>query len=480
MRLPIRWLTAPLVTLVALSSQLASPVVAQVAPAAPNSAVEQLKTQAEDAYKRGDFDKSIQLADSALRRSPKDHVAIYLRGSARVEQGVQQRDAQMLRDGIADAREAISLGGRENVIYYLPYLYGMTNLSIVENRKEHAEISTQQADVALSNAALKPDEKAKLTYQRGLARGFLGLTDTSVKDFEDALRLDPQFLAAYTAAADTLARADRRDAAKAAFDRAVRAFPENPLVYNNRGMFLQQTNQPEKAVADLTRSLELDPNYFYAYTNRGVTLMLLDNPQAAENDFTASLRLNPEQPMVYGLRGTARVAAGKFDEAIADHRKALQMVPNHPTAVTDLGFAQFFAGRYEDAVRSFEKALELNPNFTQLQPWRIAALEELGRKDAAGAEFAASFDKPAASRDWIDNLVAFQYDRINSDQLRAAVAPEEPRRTAQNAEAEYFIGRKLAQQGQTAEANAAFQRVVKTGAKHLSAYRGAKFALAGR
>src|SRR5690606_18919433 len=140
----------------------------------------------------------------------------------------------------------------------------------------------------------------------------------------------------------------------------------------------------------------------------------------------------------------------------------------------------FFAGRYEDAIRSFERALDLNPNFVQLHPWRVAALEELGRKDAAQREFEASFNKPAGTRDWIDNLVAFQYDRINADQLLAAVAPDEPRGPAQRAEAEYFIGRKLAQQGRATDAQSAFRRAIDTGAKHLSAYRGAKFALARR
>ncbi len=41
---------------------------------------------------------------------------------------------------MGDAREAIRLGGVNNSIYYLPYLYGMTNLTLVEGRKEHAEM----------------------------------------------------------------------------------------------------------------------------------------------------------------------------------------------------------------------------------------------------------------------------------------------------------------------------------------------------
>jgi len=484
---PLTALTSPLVIgAAALMASLPFPSSAQ-APGRPAADPNQrTKSEAEQAYKDGDFDRAIQLTDQALQRNPSDHVALYLRGSSRVEKGLQRRDGQLLRDGIADAREAIRLGGKENSIYYLPYLYGMTSLSIVEGRKDHADTTVKVADDTLRTLGptLKPDEKANLMYQRGLAKGFLEQTDDAVKDFEEATRLNPKLLAAFTATADTLARAGRTDAAKAAFDRAVKAFADNPLVYNNRGMFLQQSNEPEKAVSDFTRAIELDPNYFYAYTNRGFTLMQMEDPQGAENDFTASLRLNPEQAMVYGFRGTARVAQGKFDPAITDHRKALEMVPNNPVALTDLGFAQFFAGRYEDAVRSFDKALEVNPNFRHLNPWRVAALEELGRKEAAETEFAASFDKPADTRDWIDNLVAFQYDRSNTDQLLAAVGKADPKNqalgAAQRAEAEYFIGRKLAQQGQAAEARAAFERTIETGAKHLSAYRGARFALAKR
>lgn len=481
---PLTALASPLmfgaaVFVASLPSEVAAQAAGRAAPAGQRAS-----SEAEEAYKRGEFDRAIQLTDQALQRNPADHVALYLRGSSRVEKGLQRRDGQLLRDGIADAREAIRLGGKDNSIYYLPYLYGMTSLSIVENRKDHAEISIKIADQALANTGLKPDEKANLIYQRGLAKGYAEQTDAAVQDFEEASRLNPKLLAAFTAAAETLARAGRTDAAKAAFDRAVKAFPDNTLVYNNRGMFFQQGNQPEKAVSDFTRAIEIDPNYFYAYTNRGFTLMQMEDPQGAENDFTASLRLNPEQPMVYGFRGTARVAQGKFDQAIADHRKALEMVPNNPVALTDLGFAQFFSGSYEDAVRSFDKALEVNPNFRHLNPWRVACLEELGRKEAAETEFAASFDKPADTRDWIDNLIAFQYDRVNTDQLLAAVGKADPKNqalgAAQRAEAEYFIGRKLAQQGQAAEARAAFERTIETGAKHLSAYRGAKFALARR
>jgi hypothetical protein len=114
--------------LLALTLAIASPERAMAQAAAPGSPATGPNAPAEQAYKQGEFDKVVQLTNTTLRSNPNDHVALYLRGSARVEQGLQRRDGQLIRDGIADAREAIRLGGKENSIYYLPYLYGMTQL----------------------------------------------------------------------------------------------------------------------------------------------------------------------------------------------------------------------------------------------------------------------------------------------------------------------------------------------------------------
>ena len=45
---------------------------------------EQKKTQAQAAYQAGDLPKTIELMDAVLRENPRDSVAYYLRGSARV------------------------------------------------------------------------------------------------------------------------------------------------------------------------------------------------------------------------------------------------------------------------------------------------------------------------------------------------------------------------------------------------------------
>ena len=68
---------------------------------------EDLKLQADDAYRSRDYQRAIDLLDQVLRVVPTDDVALYLRGSARVELGVQERDTALIRTGLADSRSAI-------------------------------------------------------------------------------------------------------------------------------------------------------------------------------------------------------------------------------------------------------------------------------------------------------------------------------------------------------------------------------------
>ncbi|QDT66188.1 tetratricopeptide repeat protein [Calycomorphotria hydatis] len=444
----------------------------------PQSPTDQQNRAAEEAYQKGDFDKTIQLCDTALRRNRNNDVAYYLRGSAKVELGLRNRDTDKVREGIADAREAIRIRGRESTNYYLPYLFGMTNLSIIEERDDHAEVSIQIAEQTLKRPNMKAEEKSNVLYQKGYAEAYLKKTEDAVASFDAAIRLNPKLLAAYTAAADALARAGEEERAEAAFDRAVKAFPDQPLVHNNRGMFLQQHGKADQSIGDFTKAIQLDPKYFYSYTNRGFALLKTDDPAAAEADFTKSLQQNPNQPMVYGLRGTARLEQKKFDEAIADHEKAVEMVPGNAVAHADLAFAYFFAGSYDAAINAFDNALKLQDTFKHLIPWKVEATREAGQEaDPNTDEYSIILATTGAERDWVDSLVAFTFGRLTADELLTAVTADEKIAPAQTCEAHYFIARKLLREGKEAEAKEHFEKALATNQQQLSAYRGAKLAL---
>lgn len=439
---------------------------------------EQAKTQADAAYREGRYEEAVRLVEPVIRSNPRDHVALYLRASARVEIGRASGDKTSIRSGITDAREAIRLGTSKDSMYYLPYLYGMTSLAMIEGRSEHADVVVKVVDDLVKRLQLKPDDKANFYYQRGLANTHLKKTGEAAADFDNAIKLSPKHLGSFIARADAYASAGQSAEALEAFNATVTAFPSNPLVFNNRGMFLQQTGKPLDAITDFTKALERDPKYFYARTNLGFALMESGDAAAAENEFTASLKLNPNQPMVYSLRGTSKLEQRKLREAIADYTKVVQLDPRNPVARGDLGFAMYFAGYFTEAAQAFGQAMQLDKNHRYLTPWRYGALLAANQQAEADKLAAPSLEKDEDDRDWIDHLMTYLTNKIDEEKLIASAHPTDKNAAnAQKCEAYFFIAQRLAAEGKNSDAQDRYQKSLDTRQRHLSAYRGSKISM---
>lgn len=439
---------------------------------------ERAKTEADQAYQRGDYQRAVKLATSVLRANPRDSVAYYLRASSQAEIGLLNGDSKLIRAGISDARNAIRYDTTGNSLYYIPYLYGMTILARVENRKEHAEVAVQIAGTALKLPGNTPEKQSNILYQRALSRIYLRQFDPAIADFQQAIKLVPKHLGSYLGLANAYVAAGRSQQARTAYNTAVRVFPDDALVHNDRGMFLKSLGRNADAITDFTRALEIDPKYHYAYTNRGFLLMETGHPQAAENDYTASLKIDPRQPTVYTMRASARLAQGHIKSALEDQLQAVQLAPNDPTTYADLGFARFFASQYAEAGTAFDRALKLSPGMGHLLPWRMAVLLLSGDSQQEMDRFRESLPAKSKPTAWGGHLLDYLLGKATEAQLLAAVTNKDTDvRKAQLCEAHYFAGLKQRKEGKPQQADAHFQKALETGMRHLSAYRGAQFAL---
>lgn len=447
--------------------------------AGANEAHERLKLDAENAYQAGDFRKCVELTGRVLAQNPRDPVALYLRSSARVELGQVIGDVREVRGGVEDAREAMKHGGTDQINYYLPYFYGMTALSQMERRPEHAQVVVDFSAQILQRPGLKPEDMANLYFQRASAEAFLEKYDAAAKDFTLAAEKVPGHVGARLGLADVFVRQGLADKAEAAFTAAVQSAPDNSLVYNNRGMFFQNQGKTQLAIADFTRAIDLNKDYTVAYTNRGFAAMSEGNAQAAESDFTASLQIDSAQPLVYSLRGTARLSRGDPQAAAADYQEALKLNPQNPLAQADLGFAKYFAGDYAAAATALDAAVAANPAMRYLNPWRFWAAIKSGQvPTAAVAKLGDALTKEADKRDWIDNLSVYLAGGLNEAALLGLVDPKaENLKVAQQCEAYYFQAEKQSQGGDAVGAAALYQQALDTKQTHLSAYRGAQYAL---
>ncbi|QDV49304.1 tetratricopeptide repeat protein [Gimesia fumaroli] len=458
---------------------LGIPATAAAQPPNPNDPFAQQKMQADQAQQQGDYAKSIELSSQILQQKPDDHVAYYLRASARVESGREKGSTQIIREGVGDAREAIRFSQNQNVNYYLPYLYGMMNLAVMENKKSHAETALNVANQILARPNLTAEERANFHYQRGMIYLPLNKPQDAAKDFSETIKLQPNHFAALLALPDAYALAGNNEMALASFNDVVQKQPNSPIVYNNRAMFYQQQGKLQEAVNDFSRAIQIDPQYHHAITNRGFAYLEGGKPQVAEADLTQSLSIAPNQPFVLGMRGEARLLQGKISQAIEDQKQAVQLDPNNAALHSDLGFSYYFNQKFPEALAQFNRAAQLAPEQMKvLNPWIYMAMVRSNQKPAADAKFQSTLSQKPESRDSVDTILAFLLGAISEADLMKSIDPKDPKRAkAQTCEAHYFIGEKARLAGDSAKATQNFEQTLNTNLRNLSAYRGAQYAL---
>ncbi len=451
---------------------------AATASAEPRPEHETQRTQASQAYQSGDYAKVLDISSGILTANPTDDVAMHLRGSARVELGIASKNSQLIRDGITDSRTALETTKTGSYNYYMPYLYGMTNLGIIEKHPPHAKTSVDIANQLLARQGVDAESRANILYQRAIAKNALGEANAALEDYKLAVIANPKHLGSLMALADALSLIGQNDAALATFNQAVQVLPNEPLVHNNQGMLLQQMGRTNEAIQAFSTALQKSPNYFTALTNRGFSYLEGGNPAQAEKDFNASLQMNPNQIGVYSLRGSTKLVRGQWKEAIADYEIVLKSDPTNYVAYSDIGFAKYFGKDYNGALEAFNKVVELQPTAHFMNPWRIITLIRLGRGQEAATIAQASRQKTEAQRDWIDQVILFHVGDMTSAQLLSIAAKAD--KTVQNAqacEARFFIGEQFSAAGRPQEAAQSYQLALQMQTRGLSAYRGSMYAL---
>lgn len=438
--------------------------------------LEALKEQADVAYRQRNFPQAIQLSNQVLAKAPEDHVALYLRGSARVELGIVTGNVEAVRQGITDSREAIRHEAQGKPEYYLPYVYGMSHLAELENKPNHAKTAKTVVDSVLEREDLTNEQRANLYYQRAQADMRLQDAASAEADLKQAITLQPTHLAAHMANAELAATTKDAQAANAVFSTVVQSFPDNPVVLNNRGMFLQSQGKTAEAIADFTQAIKLDGRFIPAYINRGFAYIEAGDSASAEQALSEALSVDPNQVGAQSLRATARLNQNKVAEALIDYQKVVELAPQNPMAHADLGFAQFFSGDFAGSFAAFNQALGLEAEMRFLLPWKLASAIRAGTYQQA--DYQASLAIPEGSRDWIDSLVLFQLGQVDAATLLKSIHPDDQdARAAQLCEGYYFIGMELLRRNRQQDAVGYWKQATRSKLPKLSAYRGAVFAL---
>jgi tetratricopeptide (TPR) repeat protein len=241
---------------------------------------------------------------------------------------------------------------------------------------------------------LEPDSP-DIFYFIGEAYRLDGNAKDALEAYNDALKIDNTFGAAYLGLARGRLLQDPNADVTPLFDLAVQYDPNFGEIYLTRANYYLYNNDPEAALVDLARAEQrmatsplIPLGYAQAY------LQLEDIESAQENARKANemdITLLP----VYLILGETYIAQEEYADAIEVLKTYTTYVPKDGRAFALLGQAYFKTGDYEAAVPTLTKALQLDESQRQAFIYRGLSHLELGDAEEAQADMeraAAFFD----------------------------------------------------------------------------------------
>ncbi|MCZ7400350.1 MAG: tetratricopeptide repeat protein [Candidatus Methanoperedens sp.] len=165
----------------------------------------------------------------------------------------------------------------------------------------------------------------------GLAYDRIGKYEEAIKELNEALRLNPDYIE----------------------------------VHNNLGVTYDRMGMPEEAVNELKEALKLNPDYTEAHCNLGNIYARSGRYEEAAGELQEALRINPELAIAHNNLGNIYALQRRNEGAIQEFKEALRINPDYAPAHNNLGNAYAETGRHEDALREFQEALRLDPEFPE-------------------------------------------------------------------------------------------------------------------
>src|SRR5213596_3441668 len=213
---------------------------------------------------------------------------------------------------------------------------------------------------------------------------------SSIRYYEQALKLDPNYALAYCGLADTYAYMG--------------------------GVMMPSKEAVAKEKEFAQKALELDPELPEAHLSLACAFGGAFDWRNAQIEFDRAIELNPNLAWAYEIYAWFLGGVGRLDEAIAKDTKAIELDPLNSFFQAALAYYLYHARRYDDAIVQIKKTLELDPASTLARHLLGCCL--LWKGDTAGAIAEFQRSKIVVTGAWYQGLVGYAY-AISGDRPKA-------------------------------------------------------------
>jgi tetratricopeptide (TPR) repeat protein len=210
---------------------------------------------------------------------------------------------------------------------------------------------------------------------RGLAYFQISLYDESLKDFNQALKIDSSNPSAIAGIGGCYLHQNNIEKALDYFNRAIELDKENAWAIASRGQTYGAMGKYEEALQDFKRAIEMDEKNASMVASRGQTYRSMGKYDEALQDFNRAIGLDEKYAWAIASRGQTYQSMGEYDKALQDFDRAIELDEKNAWAIASRGQTYRSMGKYDEALQDFNRAIGLDEKYA----WAIASRGETYR-----------------------------------------------------------------------------------------------------
>jgi tetratricopeptide (TPR) repeat protein len=171
------------------------------------------------------------------------------------------------------------------------------------------------------------------------------------------------------------------------FEMAVELAPDHAEANFHLGSFYLEADRPTEAVAALRRALAAEPANAEALLMLGDAYLSQGRPVMALASFRQAAALTPHDAEILCALGRAAHEAGMTAEALEALEQALAIDPDNAEALIGIARIHYEADRLDDSLAYLDAAIHASPELAAPHLYKGMTLQDLGRLEAAEAEY---------------------------------------------------------------------------------------------
>lgn len=202
-------------------------------------------------------------------------------------------------------------------------------------------------------------------YVAGTICGDLDLKGCGYKDlnaaynhFSEALNREPNLPELWLNRAMIAERLNRKSEVLSDYNNALRLQPDFLPALIGRGAMLIEHGRPEEALKDLDAAFKAAPGDFDVRSYRGAALEALKKWKAAEAEFEAAINLNNQIPQVWHQLARTRFALKKYAQSAKDAARAFELDPLNLELLKLEAESLLLANEHQAAATRFQELLK--------------------------------------------------------------------------------------------------------------------------